>query len=477
VFDRKPSADFLSRAAQIVGDENVPFVAEPVVSAADAAVSHYRVDGMNPALAVRPETREEVRDIVRLARDCQQSVISIGAGTKLRMGMRPRSYALAVDMTRLNRVLAYDPGDLTISVEAGCPLRDVQAVVAARRQFLPYDPPYSADATIGGSLAANSWSLCAEGYGTPRDFVLGMEFVTGQGELAHSGGRVVKNVTGYDLHKLMIGSFGTLGAIVSVNFRLYPLLRERRLFAAPFASPDGAFQMLREIRASFLKPRTLVLLDPGAAAAMRGSGRQWKSNFNSNPDSWTVVAIVEGHSAAIERHQCDLERMALSGGAREFMVVKDEVEEAAALLRESMTKLRQETPASIGARIGVPATETHGLLRQLQVDAEKENLACAILFQASGLAHLTLWSDVVSAELPEDANDDLMARLGRAARRIFEAAKEHRARAVIESCPVALKSMLNIWGEPSPDFALVQKVKSIFDPGNIFSPGRFVGGL
>jgi glycolate oxidase FAD binding subunit len=465
--------DFLSRAAQIAGEDNAASFADAAADA--AAVSHYQVDGVNPALAVRPGTREEVRDIVLLARDCQQSIIPIGAGTKLGMGMAPRSYSLALDMTRLNQVLAYDPGDLTISVEAGCPLRELQAVAAAQGQFLPFDPPYAEDTTIGGSLAANSWNLCAEGYGTPRDFVLGMEFVTGEGELAHSGGRVVKNVTGYDLHKLMIGSFGTLGAMVSVNFRLYPLLRGRRLFAASLASPDGAFQMLREIRASYLKARTLVLLDPGGSAFMREWGRQWGGIFGANSDSWTVVAIVEGHSAAIERHQRDLECMALAAGAGEFIVVKDEVEEAAAPLRELMARLRQEKSTSIGARIGVLATEARGLLRQLRADAQHEGLACAILFQASGLAHLTVRD---AADLvPVPANDDLMARLQRTAEQVFEAARAHRARAVIEWCPAALKSRLNVWGEASAAFALEQKVKSIFDPGNIFSPGRFVGGL
>ena len=469
MYSADSRADFRSRVARIVGEANV---LSP--GGSTDFKSHYQVDGLAPALAVRPGAREEARDIVRLAREYNQSVIPIGAGTKLGIGMAPRSYDVALDITRLNRVLAYDPGDLTISVEAGCRLRDVQTLVAAQGQFLPFEPPHAADATIGGSLAANSWSLCAEGYGTPRDFVLGMEFVTGEGQLVHSGGRVVKNVTGYDLHKLMIGSLGTLGAMVSVNFRLYPLLQDQRLFAATFPSAESAFQMLHQVRASFLKPRTLVILDPGAAALMQRSGKV----FGSHPNSWILSATVAGHSAAIERHERDLKVMAAQAGGREFIVVRDEkVDETAALLREFSVKLQQERPTNIGAQIGVLTTEVFGLLCELRANAEKENFACATLFQASGPAHLTVWDDAVSTQMLEDPNDDALTRLQRMAQRIFEITNAHQGHAVIQWCPIGLKSKASVWGESRSDFTLLQKVKTIFDPSGIFSPGRFVGGL
>jgi glycolate oxidase FAD binding subunit len=443
-------------------------------SPADSAAVHYQVDGVDPALAVRPGTREEVRDIVRLARDGKQSVIPLGAGTKLAIGMPPRSYSLALDMTRMNRVLAYDPGDLTISVEAGCRLRDLQAVAAAQGQFLPFEPPHGEETTIGGSLAANSPNLCREGYGTPRDFVLGMEFVTGEGDLAHSGGRVVKNVTGYDLHKLMIGSFGTLGAIVSINFRLYPLLNERRLFCAEFRIAENAFGMLCEIRASHLKPQTLLALDPGGSELLRRRANR----FHPNRDSWMVVAIVRDRAVVLDRHERDLQSMSAEAGAQGFMAAgAEEMDEMAGLLREFTAKLREEKPVNISARIGTPPTEALALLSRLRADAEMESLACATLYQASGLAHLIAWDNSVSAHAPGDASNDVIARLHRMGKQIFEAAKAHGARAAIEWCPVALKSLLNVWGEPGPDFALHQKVKEIFDPSGIFSPGRFAGGL
>ncbi len=125
-------------------------------------------------------------------------------------------------MTRLNKVIAYDPGDLTLSVEAGVPLAKLAQVLAEHRQFLPLAVPFVNRTTIGGLIASGVDSPLRQFYGTARDFLLGMEFVTGEGVAAKSGGRVVKNVTGYDIHKLMIGALGTLGVITRVNFKTFP---------------------------------------------------------------------------------------------------------------------------------------------------------------------------------------------------------------------------------------------------------------
>ncbi len=124
------------------------------------------------------------------------------------MGAAPRQYDLALDLTRLDRVIAYDPGDMTLSVEPGIPLRRIESALAEHRQFLPLVVPFMDRATVGGTIASGVDSPLRQFYGTARDYVLGIEFVTGDGASAKSGGRVVKNVSGYDLHKLMIGALG-----------------------------------------------------------------------------------------------------------------------------------------------------------------------------------------------------------------------------------------------------------------------------
>jgi glycolate oxidase FAD binding subunit len=165
-------------------------------------------------------------------------------------------------MTRLNKVIAYDPGDLTLSVEAGVPLAKLAQVLAEHRQFLPLPVPFVNRTTIGGLIASGVDSPLRQFYGTARDFLLGMEFVTGEGVAAKSGGRVVKNVTGYDIHKLMIGALGTLGVITRVNFKTFPMPLGSRGFVARFANAESAVDMRQRIAQSALTPLTLEILSP-----------------------------------------------------------------------------------------------------------------------------------------------------------------------------------------------------------------------
>ena len=165
----------------------------------------------------------------------------------------------------MDRVIAYDPGDLTLSVEAGVPLQSLGQTLAEHRQFLPLAMPFLAQTTIGGTIASGVDSPLRQFYGTARDFLLGMEFVTGEGVAAKSGGRVVKNVTGYDIHKLMIGALGTLGVITRVNFKTFPMPMRSRGFVARFATAERAFDMRDRVARSVLTPLTMEILSPRVA--------------------------------------------------------------------------------------------------------------------------------------------------------------------------------------------------------------------
>jgi glycolate oxidase FAD binding subunit len=245
-----------SRLANIAGASNV--LSDP------AQLSLYEVDGRRPAAAVRPGTTEEVAEIIKFAAAEKLAVIPTGARTKLGIGLAPSRYDLALDMTRLSRIVAYDPGDLTLSVEAGLPLCQLQTAFSEHRQFLPLAVPFMERSTVGGAIASGMDSPLRHGYGTARDFVLGMEFVAGDGTAAKSGGRVVKNVTGYDLHKLMIGSFGSLAVITKVNFRTFPQPISSRGFVLNFSTGTAAFEMRRRLAQSPLRPLTVEIFSPGA---------------------------------------------------------------------------------------------------------------------------------------------------------------------------------------------------------------------
>ena len=203
------------RLGDIAGNANV--VSDPT------QLGDYAIGGKTPGAVVRPGSAAEVAGIVKFAAAEKLAIVACGARTKLDMGFAPTRYDLALDMTRMDRVVAYDPGDLTLSVEAGVRLHSLGQTLAEHRQFLPLAVPFLTQTTIGGLIASGVDSPLRQFYGTARDFLLGIEFVTGDGVAAKSGGRVVKNVTGYDIHKLMIGSLGTLGVITRVNFKTFPM--------------------------------------------------------------------------------------------------------------------------------------------------------------------------------------------------------------------------------------------------------------
>jgi len=200
--------------AAIAGESHV--VSEP------AACEALAVAGRVPQYIVDPPTAECVAAVLKFAADHDLAVIPRRNGTKLGLGNPPRRYDLALSLKGLNHVWHYEPADLTICVEAGMMLGDFQHLVGGDGLWLPLDPLGGASASIGGILATNSAGPLRLRFGSPRDMVLGIKVATTEGKLVKSGGRVVKNAAGYDLCKLLIGSYGTLGVIVEATFKLFP---------------------------------------------------------------------------------------------------------------------------------------------------------------------------------------------------------------------------------------------------------------
>ena len=201
-----------------------------------------------------PLTAEDVAAALRRAADARQPIQIRGAGTKSRWGGPVRQAAAVLDMRGLNRVLAHEHGDMTATVEAGATLRDVNRALAAHGQWLPLDPPFAGAATIGGILATNDSGPLRHRYGTPRDLDIGIRLATTDGILSKAGGQVVKNVAGYDLGKLIAGSFGSLAAIVSATFKLAPIPKASRTLRLDVDSTASLARIVTTVMASHLEP-------------------------------------------------------------------------------------------------------------------------------------------------------------------------------------------------------------------------------
>src|SRR5712671_3733028 len=293
-------------------------------------LSARQVDGKHPSAVVQPAEVPQVAEILRFAAAEKLAAIPSGGCTKLGIGAPPLRYDIALDLSRMSRVLAYDPRDLTLGVEPGVRIEELLRTLEEEKQFLPLAVPFSDRATIGGIVAANSSSPLRHSYGGVRDFCLGMEFVTGDGNTAKSGGRVVKNVTGYDLHKLLIGSLGTLAVITRLNFRTFPsVIAGSRGFVASFSNPQGALALRRTIAQSPLSPLTFDIVSPGLArifsektpttpetAVFSGEARDAR-HFTLppigdwfHPREWQLCAAFAGPPEVLDRYTRDLTRFA-----------------------------------------------------------------------------------------------------------------------------------------------------------------------
>jgi glycolate oxidase FAD binding subunit len=447
-----------SQLTEIVGEANV--VRDP------AQLTRYEIDSKTPSAAVRPGSGEEVADIVKFAgREKLASVVS-GAQTKLVMGMPPRRYDLAVDLSRMDRIIAYDPEDLTLSAEAGTPLSKIARTLAGHGQCIPLAVPFMARATIGGTIASGVDSPLRQSYGTARDFVLGMNFVTGGGTAAKSGGRVVKNVSGYDIHKFMIGSLGTLGAITRVNFRTFPLPRQTRTFAAEFRGPTQACEFRNAIARSVLRPRTLEIVSESAPGRFLTTE---KARPASGDNRWSVYVSFAGDEDVLKRDYQELETLRRSEDR-----VPESLSELSPVEEQSVMSIVSEFPAAILELFPAAA-----IMKISALPAELAELASytmsiempwAVVIRGLGIAYLAL--------APPDGSEGSLHVLKQHCARIFALAGKPPFRHVtLPWCPSALKRDIDIWGPLPASFELMKKLKTVFDPEGILSPGRFIGGI
>ena len=445
-----------SRLGDLVGAGHV--VSDP------ASLAAYEVDGRRPSAALLPGSAAEIAEILRFASSERLAVIPVGGKTHLHIGMPPQRYDLALDVSRMNRILAYEPRDLTLGVEPGITFADLDRSLREKGQFLPLSAPFPERAMLGGIVAAGSDTPLRYAHGMARDFLLGVEFVTGEGVLSKSGGRVVKNVTGYDLHKLLIGSLGTLAVITRLNFRTFPLPPAQRMFVAAFADPSSAFAFCRTIAKSQLQSRVVDVLDGGAAGLFAGRGAGFLRR-----DCWLVVVEAAGHEAVLERHGRDLESISREAHAVEFIALDDaKREQLFACLCEFSPIAFSATSAATFFRIATLPSSMPMLLPKIQKLAKRHVLDCAVLVRALGVVYVAL--------LPQ-ASPKSYPQLLSCSRELMDLCVASGAIPMIERCPLELKNMLNIWPPAGTEHEIAKRLKSVFDPQGILSPGRFRGGI
>jgi glycolate oxidase FAD binding subunit len=408
----------------------------------------YAVDGVSPRFLALPRSVEEASQVLTAAAADGLAVAFAGGGGKLGLGNPPERVDLVVLTGGLDQVLEHAAGDLVVRAQAGVRLADLQQRLAPAGQWLALDPP-EPRATLGGVVAANASGPRRLRYGTVRDLIIGVTVVLADGTVARAGGKVVKNVAGYDLAKLFCGSLGTLGMVAEVIFRLHPLPAAAAVVTLQVEGPEQAGQAVRRLLRSTLEPSAVELtLD------------EW---------GWPgrLTTVFEGIQPGVE---------AQAAAAAELLGQVGEAAVAGPGQTEAALNQLGALPfekAEYALKAAFPPAELAGVLEDLGGGRQRwgggpisAHAATGVLWMASGLRE---------GDLPADGPMFPMAVQG-----ITEARERLAARGgslVLVKASPELKRAADVWGPPGDAIGLMRRVKERFDPGRRLSPGRFLGGI
>jgi FAD/FMN-containing dehydrogenases len=425
-------ASLASNLASIVGRENVA-----------PGTPEYAVDGLAPKSVVRPGTPEGVAGVMSYANANRLAVIPLGGRNHAGIGNLPERFDLALDVSRLSRVVEFEPADLTITCQAGITLGALRDATGAAGMVVPFDPALPDGATVGGVLAGALSGQARMSLGAPRDFTIGLRVVTADGKLTRAGGKVVKNVAGYDLCKLYIGSLGTLGVIVEATFKTAPLPKAEQRLTFEFDDPASACALVSRAIHAGLAVRSASLI-------REASG-------------WLLDLVLAGMETAVRRSEKDLIEWAgdlpSPAGAGEGPGVRAPAPLPGNAIPESqrnptIDSAKRTSDSPLIARLSVLPSKLPALLN------EAPSTAVIEAHPATGLCRLSF--PKATAEAISEACA-LAARFG--------------GTCVIERCPPDLKRGIDVFGDAPPSLALMRAVKAEFDPNRVLSPGRFVGKI
>jgi glycolate oxidase FAD binding subunit len=394
------------------------------------------IDGMKPSLVLEPGSAEAAAATLSFCHREGLAVVPCGGTTRLHVGNLPSRLDCYLRSIHLSGVVSYQPGDLTVSVEAGTPFRELQSALAEGKQFIPWDPAAADRATVGGLLAAGEPGMRRAPGARPRDLLLGFHALLADGTAVAAGGRVVKNVSGYELTKLLVGSRGTLAFLTRVHLRVRPLPETTLTVAASFDDPKRLAADLSSLRAAVAPPEVVAVLDPAVVASLSLAG-------------WVLLLRFEGIA-----------------------------EEASGDWRKAEGLLRADEVTRLE---GPEADEVWRRLRDFPSPASGSEGECVVLGQ-------TLPSDAMRLAATWQSQGPVVAypEAGRIYTKthepegyfhLLETALDLSGNAILESGPQALKSQVDVFGETPRGFGLMSKIKEKMDPKNILSPGRFVGRL
>jgi glycolate oxidase FAD binding subunit len=413
----------------IVGAENVR-----------EATAEDAVDGVEPSLVVEPGSIEETSEVMKLASRGGLAVSPRGGGTKMGLGNPPRRVDLILSTARMNGIIEHVPGDQIVRTQTGLKLQDLQDNLAESDQLFGVDPP-GEGATVGGVVAANASGPRRLRYGTVRDLIIGIKVVLADGTVAKAGGKVVKNVAGYDLSKLFTGSLGTLGIIAEANFRLHPIRESARTVFLEVDQPTQIPQVAQALTHSSFSQFVLDALE-----------MRWEN------DRGVIAALFEGIEPAVEAQSSAATELLRSHGEANVLGKDDGDEFWVSFAR------RPWATGDVALKIAAPPSELTAVLDSVIGATERAGVEVRLAGHAG--------TGVTFAGLSGEEDG-----LVEAVEEVREIRVRRGGSVVVQEAPLAIKERLDVWGTAGDYLGLTRRVKDKFDPGYVMNPGRFLGGI
>ena len=454
------------------------------------ALSEYAVDGIVPKAVVFPKDTRQVSEVVKYAAAHNLGIVPRGNGSKMALGNPPKRLDVVVCTTRMNHMKDVDVANLTLTVEAGVKFLDIQARLATEDDrcylpledlaadgremicsdrshsgcFLPIDAPFSSTATIGGIIAVNSSGPRRLLYNLPRDIILGTRFVAADGEIIGSGGKTVKNVSGYDISKLMVGSAGSLGIICETTLRLLPLPEAMETLLFSFNDFSDAADFADRIFDTGLLPAAVEVMNGKAFGNLKV---ETLSDFKAG--LYIAAVALEAYAEAVDRMHTEMRKMAAKAGAKGEAILQEDIHRLFWLeVGDLAPSAEKQSAGLLSAQLNYPISEWKDIVAFTTGTLEGNNLDYTLLTHTgSGLCLINLLTNGDnSKEKPLDA-----------LKRLLERCRESGGNLIIQKAPANLKQKLSVWGEPGSDLVVMKRIKEKLDPQGIMSPGRYMGGL
>lgn len=406
-------------------------------------IDRFALFGNSPDAIATPSTIEEAQDVVRHARG--KAAVPWGGGARQETGYAPERYDIALSTEKLNAIVDYQPADLTVTVQAGVSLSDLQSALAQNRQWLPLDIALPAQQTIGGIVATRADSLRRFSFGSVRDSLLGLTVVNAQGEKIKAGGRVVKNVAGYDLPKMYCGSWGTLGLIAEATFKVAPIPEASAVIVRPLDADHNSEDALDQLLSGGIQPSFLTLLNPLAT----------RDVLEDAPDAQALLIGFDGYENDVNSQikAMGTGDKVLSGAAADSLC----------------GRLRDYTryPAPMTCAFHILSSQVGAYARMMEWTARKSGFDARVMADAAvGMA----WAHFSPAR---DDADWLPFH-----RELVEKAARVGGSFIIERMPESLRTAdVAVWSPLLSDFALMRRLKETLDTNRMWNPGRFIGKL